>query len=189
MQLKSIQGNYIQKSRIFLYPLLGIRRGVSTVPEGTFMSWEDEYGVEDNKFLVQYHLRDDVEFKAFEEKNLIGNPLFHDMFELKDDTGVYVFNLEDSVKDYNKIVQGAYSMLSEGHKRKILNFFRNHHKHHAYIESYLYPEKYFQNYAKLLNVSTTLLRQVGELCSLPDNEKETLQVKKKVLNFDSVQNL
>ena len=41
-----------------------------------------------------------------------------------------------------------------------------------YIESYLYPKFYFEDYAEILNVKEKDLKKVGELCSKPDLEKE-----------------
>jgi len=48
---------------------------------------------------------------------------------------------------------------------------------HIYVESYLFPEKFFEQYADILDVSVESLRLVGELCSKPDLEKENLLIK------------
>ena len=189
MKLKKLQKQYIQKSRIFLYPLLGIRRGGSNTPVQTYLTWDGMYTVNDYKFIVVYHLRDDEEFKNFEEKKLLGNPLFSDFFELEDGSAAYVFDLSEYKKEYKLIVNGKYSMLPEAYKNKVLSFFKNHHQHHTSIMSYLKPEKFIGNYAQLLGVKESLLREVGELCSLPDLNLEKLEIKKKVLNFDSVNTL
>lgn len=188
MRLKNIYPSYIQKSRLFLYPILGIKRGSSVTPVQTYMSWENVYTLEDCKFIVVYHLRDDKEFKAHEEK-LINHKLFESFFELEDGTGAYVFDFSGLRKEYKKIINGKYSLLIDEYKSKVLMFFRNHSKHHKYIESYLYPEKYFSDYAEILNVNVSLLKSVGELCSLPDLNQEILEVKSKVLNFESINNL
>ena len=66
-------------------------------------------------------------------------------------------------------------------KRKIHGYFDNHSANHVYMDSYLNPEKYFGIYSDLLNTSEDLLRSIGELCSKPDLEKETLNVKKENL--------
>ena len=42
------------------------------------------------------------------------------------------------------------------------------------MESYLFPDKFFNMYANLLGTSEKLLREVGELCSKLDLERETL---------------
>jgi len=188
MRLNTIYPNYIQKSRLFLYPILGIRRGSSVTPVQTYMTWKDVYSLNDYKFIIVYHLRDDKEFKSFEEK-LINHSLFDGFFELADNNGAYVFDFSSFKSEYKKIINGKYSMLDDEYKRKVLLFFRNHSKHHAYIESYLYPEKYYGDYAKILDVEKSLLQQVGELCSLPDLSKEDLEIKSKVVNFESINNL
>ena len=71
MKITSVRKNYIQKSRIFLYPMLNIRRGVSVTPVQTYLTWENVYTVEDCKMIALYHLRDDKEFKDFEEQNYL----------------------------------------------------------------------------------------------------------------------
>ena len=191
MRLPCLWPKYIQKSRIFFYPILRIRRGVSVTPINTYMTWENKYSLQDYKFIVTYHLRDDKEFKDFEEQKLLNNPLFHDFYELEDNTGAYVFDFSNYKSDYKKIMHGKYSMLSDEYKRTILGFFQNHRKHHAYIESYLYPEKYFDNYAEMLITDRVdklamkkLLESVGELCSLPDLEQEKLAITAKVVTFE-----
>lgn len=189
MRLKQLQKEYIQKSRIYLYPLLGIRRGGSITPIQTYIEWTKNYSVKDYKFITVYHLRNDFEFKQFEEKLLFGNPLFSDFFELDDGTAAYVFDFFKYAEDYNFIIKGKYSLLSENYKQKILNFFKDHHTHHVAIHSYLEPSKFFKDYAILLNVSENLLKEVGELCSPPNLNLENLKVKKKIFNFDSVNNL
>lgn len=187
--ITTLQSQYVQKSRIFLYPLLGIRRGVSVTPVETYMLWKDAYTVNDYKLIVTYHLRDDGEFKEFEDNSLLGNKLFSDFFELENGIGAYVFDFSELKLEYKRIVNGKYSRLSEKYKRTILSFFRNHKTHHAYIQSYLQPEKFIDDYARLLKVKPSLIRGVGELCNLPDLNLEELRVNKKVLNFDSVNNL
>lgn len=189
MKITSIRKNYIQKSRIFLYPLLNIRRGVSVTPVQTYLTWDNVYTVEDCKLIAVYHLRDDKEFKDFEEKKLFNNDLFDNFFELEDGKGAYVFDFSKYKKEFQRTVAGRYSEIDEGYKRKILNFFRNHQGHHRMIESYVNPHLYFEDYAELLKVPIPLLKEVGELCSLPDLKKEMLEIKKKVLNFTSVNNL
>jgi hypothetical protein len=59
-------------------------------------------------------------------------------------------------------------------KQKILTFFDKYSGNYAYMHSYLIPEKYFNNYAELLDVEPEMLIQVGELCTKPDIDKETL---------------
>ena len=92
MKITSIRKSYIQKSKLFLYPLLGIKRGVSVTPVQTYMAWKDIYTVNDCKLIAVYHLRDDNQFKEFEENKLLGNAMFEEFFELDNDDAAYVSN-------------------------------------------------------------------------------------------------
>ena len=47
---------------------------------------------------------------------------------------------------------------------------------YKYIDSWLYPEKYFEVYAKLLQVDIEILKTIGELCDPIDMEKENLKI-------------
>jgi hypothetical protein len=59
-------------------------------------------------------------------------------------------------------------------KRKIKDHFDKKSSSYVYIDSYLFPERYFEMYSDLLGVNQNLLKEVGELCSKPDLEKEKL---------------
>jgi hypothetical protein len=177
MKINSLCRDYIQKSKVFLYPLLGIKRHNSVTPIQTFMSWNPHYNFSDSKLMMQYHARDDHEFKVFEDVKLFNNPLFHNFYELEDNTNVYVFDFSDKYEeDFQRVVDGKYSELSPEVKKKILNFFKNQSGHHVYIESYLHPKKYFPMYAEILNVEIEHLKHCGELCDRPAFEKETLEL-------------
>ena len=192
-ELTSLYKEYIQKSRIFLYPILNIPRGVSVTPIQTYMEWKGKYTIDDCKLIAIYHLRNDKEFKKFESTKLLSNKKFDNFFELENGKGAYVFSFKDSEINYKKIVSGKYSQLTSRYKYKILDFFKNHKAHHAYIESYLHPEKYFTMYSDLLNVATDVLIEVGELCSKPNFTDESdlitteiLDAEIKIMNFDSI---
>jgi hypothetical protein len=185
--IKELYIDYIQKSRIFLYPALDIKRGSSVTPIETFMSWTNYYNVEDSRLICLYHIREDTEFKTFEKVKLLGNPYFESFEFTEDNKGIYVFNLESIADDYSKVVSGNYSKLSGKHKRKIIEFFAQSKKHVEYIESYLYPEKYIDAYAAILasndfNQIKKSLLEVGELCEKPDFMREDLKLE--VLQVD-----
>lgn len=188
MGLIKLTTTYIQKSRMFLYPMLNIKRGSSTTPIQTYMSWEDKFSIVDNKFITIYHKRDDVEFQIFEEKHLLGNRLFYDCFELEEKQIAYVFDFDEHNSDYKKIIHGKYSMLSEEYKQNTLKFFRDNRANHSLVESWLYPEKYYYEYAELLFDNLTqgfnLLKSVGELCSLPNLTEESIKKSIKIINFE-----
>lgn len=166
--------DYIQKSRIFIYPLLDIKKGSDAVPLESYISWQGIYAEKDRKFICVYHLRDDDTFKRFEKLKLVSNKLFDSYYETEDNRSVYVFDLKPYSEDLDKFISGKYSSLSAETKNKILKFFMNSKSNYHHINSYLNPEIYYEVYSKLLGVNESILRAVGELCSKPDLEKETL---------------
>jgi hypothetical protein len=188
MKINSLQNKYVQKSKIFAYPLLGIPRGTSIVPKEVYLSWEDNYTVEDTVLICNYELRDDPEYKYFEEKKLLKHPMFLDMHVLENNTAVYVFDFSKYHDDFQKVILGKYINLSLEYKNLILRFFKNNPNNYHLIMSYLYPENYYREYSELLNVKEELLRNVGNLCSPPDLGKECLTLKKKVNTFEPITN-
>lgn len=174
MQIRSLYKDYFQKSRMFLYPALDIKRGVSITPLETYTSWDNKYLTNNRMLICVYYLRDDIEFKIFEKTNLFNNKLFHSFEQIDLDKGVYIFSFENLSNEWDNFISGKYSQLSNEHKVKIKNFIGRNDSNLPYIESFLYPEKYYKLYAEMMNVKESLLREVGELCSLPDLHKETL---------------
>lgn len=173
--VNSVYTDYIQKSRIFVYPFLDIRKGSEAVPIESYISWTGKYTFEDYKLVCLYHLRDDDVFKKFEKVKLTGNKLFDSYYETADGQGAYVFDMSDYKSDWKHFLDGSYTKLSTNAKNMILKFFMTNKSNYHHINSYLNPEIYYENYAKLLDVSEKLLREVGELCSKPDLDKETLK--------------
>ena len=176
MVITSLSKDYFQKSRVFLYPALGIKRGVPHIPIETYVSWEGMYSREDRKLCCLYHLRNDGEFKNFEKIRLLGNKLFCDFKYVDGDKAVYVFDFSGQQSDWDNITNGAYSKITENHKKVVRNFVGANSPHLPYIDSFLYPERHFKIYSELMGVKESLLRSVGELCSAPDMEKETLKI-------------
>jgi hypothetical protein len=176
MSIKSLYRDYFQKSRVFLYPALDIKRGVSVTPVQTYVAWSDRFKPEDRKFICLYNMRKDDEFIRHEKTKLVGNRLFHDFVELSDDQGIYIFDYQEFAEDWDAFVQGKYSQMKASYKRKIKNFYGSYSSNFAYVESFLHPEKYFSLYSELLGVDVEHLKQVGELCSKPDMVEETLLI-------------
>jgi len=185
MKPKTLNTEYVQKSRLFLYPLLGIKRGVSTTPIEVFMSWGD-YCFTDSKLICQYHNRDDEDFTIFDQVKLSGNTLFHSKHELEDGTVAYVFDLSDFEEDFWKITKGEYSELSTRAKTKIKKFFNSHTEHYVYIQSYLDPKKYYTMFAELYGCEIKALQDAKELCSKPNLTKEKLELGVKVMRGENI---
>jgi len=175
MKIKSLYDRYFQKSKVFLYPLLGIKRGNSVVPIETYFSWDGHYSSEDMKLICVYKIRTDAEYKTFEKNILTKHTRLYDYCN-NNDVGIFIFDFSDLNEDWNYFINGKYSKFTSSLKNRILKFFDKHSGNYAYMQSYLSPEKHFEDYSIILNVEVDFLKDVGELCSKPDLDKENLKM-------------
>jgi hypothetical protein len=173
MALNSIYKKYFQKSKVFLYPILGIKRGSNVVPIETYICWKGYYNSEDMKLICVYEINKNDEYDLFEKDVLLKHNRLFDLVKI-DSVAVLTFDFSDLGDDWNHFINGRYSKISIDFKKTILNFFDKYSGNYAYMHSYLIPEKYFNNYADLLGVDTDMIIKVGELCTKPDLDKETL---------------
>ena len=170
---------YFQKSKVFLYPLLGISKGSRYVPKETYMSWKDVYSIEDMKVFCLYNEKATESYLRFERTKLLRNPDFHDFHKLTTGEFLYVFDFSNYPQTWLALTNGLYSKVNEREKKKILDFFGDKSVIGQTVESYLYPEYYHQDYSELLNVGIDLIKDVHEVCDKPNKEKETLEKKMK----------
>lgn len=175
MVINDIYKKYFQKSQIFLYPLLGFERG-TIAPIQTYMTLEGKYKVEDRKFVLVYDpiLADD--FEAFKTNRLLKHKLLIENIEDQDRKQIFVFDFSSFTSDWELISTGKYSQISIVNKRKILNYFEKNSANYIYIHSYLFPNKWFNRYAELLDVKLDLLLSVGELIDKPNFDKEAFHL-------------
>lgn len=176
------------KSSVFLYPLLNIDKNTQYKPEGSYMGVKTnkgEYKYEDSILILKYKIIEDIEYFAFEKNVLKANENYIGYIKINNKYRAYMFDLENKKQDFINVSTGRYSKLSEETKRKILNHNKSNPANVRYLKSYMYPEKYFNTYAKILTVTEkdipimeSLLSEVGELCDPPNLEKEILNVKK-----------
>jgi hypothetical protein len=71
MAITALYRKYFQKSKIFLYPLLDIKRGTSVIPSETYLAWGTSYTTEDMKLICVYTSRKDQEYLHFEKNVLL----------------------------------------------------------------------------------------------------------------------
>lgn len=166
---------YFQKSKVFLYPLLGIEKGAKYVPAETYICWHDVYQPYDYKFICIYEEERDPNFITFETNVLRQNKLFENCFTNNSDgRHVFVFNYYDYKYDFDMFLDGRYSAFSTKTKNRIMAYFRNIGKISENIKSFLFPSEYHDVYAKAFEVKEELIKEVHEVCSKPNMEKETL---------------
>lgn len=175
MALSSVYRKYFQKSQVFIYPLLGIQRGAAFIPEKSYIAWQqNETGSEDKKLICVYKNENSEVFDSFCKSVLLKHSRLFGYVKVNSTTTVFTFDFSDLADDWAYFLDGKYSKMNKSLKSKILNFFDPSSGNHAYVNSYLFPEKHFAEYARLLDTDEELLKTVGELCSKPDLEKEML---------------
>ena len=178
--IDSLYTKYFQKSRSFLYPALGIKRTAHHSPSGTYIALDGLVGPEEMKLICSF--REDLSegFKSFEEQMLISNPLYFSTVHIQE-YNLYLFDFSGYQNDWFNFIMGKYSKLSNPMRKAIKLYYGEDSVEYKYMESYMHPDKYYDTYAKLLNVSADVLKKVGELCDPCDMEKETLKIPVEVL--------
>jgi hypothetical protein len=175
--MSDIYRKYFQKSFSFLYPLLGFDKNLKTKPKQTYIIWEDVFKTDSRKLVCVYKRDTSSEWKIFEREHLISHRMLDYCLPIDDDTIVYVFDFNTYQDDYDNFLEGKYSKFSKHAKQILGDYYGVHTPEWVFIESYLYPESYFQRYSEILLVDVELLKKVGELCPIFDEEKEKYQVK------------
>lgn len=205
-----LQKDYLQKSKVFLLPLAGIKRDRTFEPSNTYISSEDllsdEYpnGIKmDSSILIvafSKTLRQNSEnlllrikdqklveeheksrWDSYEEISLFSNKRFIAFHETYEDL-VYTFDMVDWSKEWKKFIHGRYSLFSDKAKDIILKYKNLKPMDHKKLMSYLYPnkEEYLKEYAKDLELTVEELKEVKELCNAPDLSKETYKFEVKM---------
>ena len=174
--IKSLYKDYFQKSYTFLYPLLGFKKKSTPFkPVQTYVSWPGEVATTDRKLICVYEIQDTQSWHDFETKALLCHPMLDYVQKVDDNHMVYVFDLHTFKNDFDKFLNGKYSTFSQDAKKYISDYYGIHTPEWVYIESFLFPKKYFKSYAEILLVSVNSLEKVGELCNKMNEEKETLK--------------
>ena len=168
---------YFQKSKVFLYPLLKIPKGSKYVPVETYMHCNSKQYADDTyKLFCVYKGDGSRSYEAFETIKLLKNELFVDYKDLGDNFFLYVFDLTVYPQTWLAVSEGLYSKINEREKTIIGEFFGVKGLIVETVESYLYPEFYWEDYAELLAVPEEMIKDVGELCDAPNVKKETFVI-------------
>jgi|ERR1035437_4338493 hypothetical protein len=169
--------DYFQKSQVFLFPLTGIPKLSPFVPLSTHLSWRGVYAPKDRKLMVVYDtLNDCVQWQEF-LSNLFKN--FH--FELVAYTpdrkkAVVILDMRIHEDTYVKVLRGTYSKIEAPDQSLVMTFFGVRSGEWAYIDTFFKPQKYMKLYAELYGVEEEAFSRHGELCEMPNPEKECLKL-------------
>ncbi len=175
MIINDLYKKYFQKSKIFMYPLLGIERG-NIAPEQVYFSIRDKYKPEDRKLVLLYDPKMDLKFEPLKEERLINHKLLIEWMEDNNGNQIFVFDMSGFASDWDLFLAGKYSQMSLKVRNQILNYFVKNSANYSYLHSFLLPDKWFKQYAEILDVSEELLKEVGELCDSPNLVKEQFKL-------------
>ena len=165
--------DYFQKSKVFIYPLLKIKKGMAYVPSETYIAWEHVYSPKECRILCVYNTKYTDKFHKYSVNYLERHPLYQEHVELEIKKQLYIFDFTPLKEDWNRFLEGKFSQFSLGSKINILDFFGDTGSG-DYIKGFLSPEDVHEDYADALGVDLNTLKEVNEVCSKPDVEKETL---------------
>lgn len=171
--MNSVFANYFQKSKVFLYPLIDMKKTYKYTPIETYVRWQNVYKLSDKKLICEYKIRPSKRFKDFEKKYIATNPYIEDIIYLSEKQMVCVYDMSKFEEEFICFVKGEYSKFKQSYKEKIIDFYREKGKKNKYVDSYLYPHEYHEMYADELDVELSIIMDTYELCNKPDLEKET----------------
>lgn len=174
--ITALYAKYFQKSKTFLYPLLSIPKNTPYTPSGVYVSWQGICTPADQKLIVLYRHQETPGYHDFLMSYIYNNPLFKEERSTKDGQDIFVFDLANYSADHQHFLDGKYSQFSGKCKKIIRNYFGETSSEYKYIDTYLYPDRYIDLYAKLLNVEPALLESVGELCDKFNPVEEDLKI-------------
>lgn len=185
MKIEKAHSKYFQKSKAFLYPILGIKKTLTFEPEECYLSWLNKYSIKDYKLIVVYKNYKSKDWNKYLANILMTNNFFENFFLSEDSSSVIlVFDLHCIRNDYDNVINGKYSKLSKIVVDCIRDYYKYNSPEWAYMEGFLFPEKHIATYSKILDVEEKHIRVTGELCDLPNLEKETLKLKLNGTNND-----
>ena len=118
------------------------------------------------------------EIYEIEKEKLITHKNLDSVYDYENNI-IYVFDLNFIGDDYDKIINGEYSKISDTSKNILCGYYGITTPEWIYIESYLYPSKYIKTYSEILNVDEDILWDAGELCDKPNMTKEKCIIKLK----------
>lgn len=186
MILKKLYNRYFQKSKSFLFPILGFKRKMSFPPRQTYVAWKNYYVPQDCRLMVSFDIGlDTPEWQKFLKDRLYTHEFFSEHIAstehyvntqgkpCKRAVDIIVFDLSFHSEDVHNFLKGKYSLLSDNLKTVIRNYYGYQSPEWAHMESFVFPEKHYPQYANLLDVEEELLREGVELCEQYNAEKET----------------
>jgi hypothetical protein len=186
--------SYFQKSRSFLYPLLGLDRESAYQPEGVYLGLVTShpgqqekqvvYTPEDRKLVVVFPaMTQTYDWLFYKQQVLTQHALVQHHVQLDDERFMLVYDMACFEDEYDQFLKGQYAAFRDTHKRAISTYYGVHTPEWAYMHAFLFPDGYYRQYAMLLydrpseqEKCEAQLRENGQLCDVYDPVKESFFV-------------
>lgn len=171
---------YVQKSKLFLLPLIELKKDKYIKPKGTYVASET-IKPSDCKLIVPFEKEDSSEFNYYETNYILtSRGLIPEDYTETDKLRVYVFDLSPYMEDYKVFLKGSYTLFTKKTKGFINMYWGAEHYNkfypHPKIDAYLNPTySTYEQLARELNVPVKDLLEVGQLLNPPDFDKETFK--------------
>lgn len=168
--------HYIQKSKVILYPLLGILKDLKSMQHETYLGYKDIVSIDEPSIVMIL----DKTATSFEDDLAIAesNSVYVGTIDEDDTIKVLKFSLEEYANLYALFCKGQYSHFYSRHKEVIVDYYSKR-KIEGFalmlIKSHLYPQDYYELYAEWYKTTIDVLEQAVETLSKPDLEKEHYQ--------------
>lgn len=172
--ITSLYTSSFQKSYTFLYPALCIGKNSAFKPKGTYMSIPELYEFSDYKLILKYVVNNTKpDWVKFKYHNITSNKMFYKDISVPQ-FDLFVFDMKEFKSDWDLILQGKYSQLSERLKQLLKGYYKEHSPEWKYVDSFINPHAHFKDYARLYDINEDILVSVGELCDKPIEQDEQL---------------
>lgn len=185
--LEIIQTEYWSKSKAFILPLTGVPR-TKTFAIDSYLFWDD-YSIEDYILTVRMEYGHRYEdFLAFLTLHFFQTGRKGHITQSFDFEGfsILIFDISEYAFDIEQFLKGKYSKFSKEAKDVIRTYHRKGKEGlPANIYACLYPFIEADEFEKMTPIAYVAkyygfpekdLKELGELCSIFDSEKETLHV-------------
>lgn len=164
-QLLKQMGVYVQKSRTFLWPLLNL----NVKPVETYLQFGNVNHNDETRILIVLFYNGAEDYKKY--KSEIENHKCYDFTFEDEDFDLVTFNFYSMKDDYDKIVNGEYSKISNDYRLYMSAIETN-----EIILKCLDPESNYKEFAEILNIHEHEL-EGKELLSPPSYEEETIFIR------------
>jgi hypothetical protein len=162
-------GIYIKKSKTFLWPLVNI----NIKPIETYLFFGDIDTSKKKLLIVLFHNKNPDYISI---KSKIEMHPYYDFTFTDDEFDIVTFNFYKIRNDFDKVVAGKYSEISQNFKNIISTIEKN-----KIVLKCLDPENNYLEFAKILEIHDFELKG-KELLSPPKIDAETLFVKEEIKN-------